>query len=237
MSLDRQDSLTSFANNFGSDKGNRQTEHHRYTYMYDLLFYPYIYKEINFLELGLAVGGPELGGPVDRSVVSPSVRMWLSYFKRAHIFGFDISDFSHMRHPRFTFLRGDVGSEADLSALAQLSDGFDVIIDDASHASFHQQLALKTLFSKLRPGGLYIIEDLHWQSPAYEEKLPSVPKTAEFFDKFFMDGVYMPNVLFTEQDVISLSSDVFSYALFNSHGGRSVPKMIVLRKRDASAAY
>jgi hypothetical protein len=31
----------------------------------------------------------------------------------------------------------------------------------------------------LRPGGLYIIEDLHWQPSSYENSLPRVPKTAQ----------------------------------------------------------
>jgi hypothetical protein len=57
-----------------------------------------------------------------------------------------------------------MGNRTDLVRLAAVGP-FDVIIDDASHASRHQQIALDVLFSFVKPGGLYIIEDLHWQPP------------------------------------------------------------------------
>jgi hypothetical protein len=100
--------LNELALRFGSDKADSG---HAYTYLYDLIFHEFRDLPINFLEIGLAVGGPELGGPADRHVASPSVQMWLDYFSRAHIFGFDISDFSHHEHPRFTFVRGDCGHQ------------------------------------------------------------------------------------------------------------------------------
>ena len=112
--------------------------------------------------------------------------MWLDYFSEANVVGFDITDFSHMSHPRFCFVQGDCGSELDLLRLAGTAAAFDVVIDDASHASFHQQLAFKVLFPKLTPGGIYIIEDLHWQSPFFEDQLPSVPKTVSFLTPFLV---------------------------------------------------
>ena len=38
---------------------------------------------------------------------------------------------------------------------------FDVIIDDGSHRPMHQQISLVSLYPHLKPGGQYIIEDLH----------------------------------------------------------------------------
>ncbi len=126
--------LTDLANQFGSDKGTKHGEPpHRYTYLYDLILAEYRSRTINLLELGLCGGGPEVGEPVDRVVNAPSARMWLEYFPAAQVFGFDISDFSHIRHPRFTSLRGDLGSDDDLARIAAAAPGYDVIIDDASH--------------------------------------------------------------------------------------------------------
>jgi hypothetical protein len=109
-------SLTDLANRFGSDTGTVTGvggAPHRYTYLYDILFAPFRTRPLNLLELGLAVQNPEAG------VLPPSVQMWLEYFTKAHVFGFDLADFSPMIHPRFTFTRGDLGSESDLRRLAQ----------------------------------------------------------------------------------------------------------------------
>jgi hypothetical protein len=229
-----QMNLTELANHFKSDKGTHLgAPPHRYTYLYDLLFRPLKDKQFNLLEIGLAVGGPEVGGPAERTVTSPSIQMWLTYFSKARVFGFDISDFSHISDPRFTFIRGDVGSEADLNRLASSAEAFDVIIDDASHASYHQQLAFKTLFPKLGPGGLYIIEDLHWQPPAFEGVLPKVPKTAQFLIGFFEKQEYIQNNLLSADYMQDLRAEVASFASFGAFdGSASSSKLIVIRKID-----
>ena len=55
----------------------------------------------------------------------------------------------------------------NLSSNAPIS--FDIIIDDGSHYSPHQQKTLGYLFPKLKAGGLFIIEDLHY-TPKKEDK-------------------------------------------------------------------
>jgi hypothetical protein len=233
-------SLTTLANQNRCDKGTEWSFRHKYTYLYDLLFWPYRDASINFLELGLAVGGPDSnGGLVERSVDSPSVSMWLAYFSNATIHGFDISDFSRLRHERFRFVRGDAGVSEDLDVLAGSAPHFDIIIDDASHASYHQQLALKMLWPRLSPGGLYIIEDLHWQSPVYEASMPSVPLTRDFLVAWFESGEYWPNALFSPGHFLHLASQVETFAAFPAFNAGPDPsvrlpdssaKLIVLRK-------
>jgi hypothetical protein len=193
--------------------------------------------EISFLEIGLAIGGPEVFGPVERQVDSPSVQMWLEYFPKAHIHGFDISDFSHLRHPRFTFIHGDSGSPEDLQRLATAAPSFDIIIDDGSHASYHQQLAFHTLFPKLRAGGTYIIEDLQWQSPAYEGKTVELPKTRDFMIDYFERNQYQPNDLLSENFMQSVKASLDAFAWFPAFNGEaSTPKLFVVRKSAAIAA-
>ena len=220
------------ADRYGSDKGPSVFHAHKYTFLYDLLFYSLKNKYIDLLEIGLARGGPEGGGPVDRTVESPSVRMWLEYFKKGRIFGFDISDFSHLKNKRFKFIRGDVGIESEVSKILDVQPCFDIIIDDASHASYHQQLAFKVLFGSMKDSGLYIIEDLHWQSPYYETVLPNVPKTAEMLDAYFLRDLYMPNAVLSESFLAQVRSCLVSYAAFPSFTG-SYPftKIIVMRVR------
>ncbi|HEY1930637.1 MAG TPA: hypothetical protein VGG99_01370 [Acetobacteraceae bacterium] len=179
-------SLRDLANRHGSDKGDRVGSRNNYTALYDLLFFSRRLERITLLEIGLALGGPEGGGPIERTANAPSIAMWLDYFPNAEIYGFDISGFSHLRHPRFHFIRGDLSSVDDLKRLAEVVPNFDIIIDDGSHASYHQQLALGILFPRLASGGFYIIENLHWQSPVYEAALPAVPKTAELLRDAFI---------------------------------------------------
>lgn len=178
--------LTDLADKFGSDKGSKK---HRYTELYHMLFQPYVDRPINFLEMGLLIGGPEHGIDADRETTDlPSIRMWLEYFHQAHITGLDISDFSWFEHERFSFVRCDMDTRGAIqNATVDLPD-MDIIIDDASHASHHQQNAFLELFAKLRSGGLYIIEDLRWQPPAYE-KAP-MTKTAALFQSYLNDRAF-----------------------------------------------
>ena len=226
--------LTDLANEFGSDKGTKHGHPpHRYTYLYDLVLASYRNRNINLLELGLCGGGPEVGGPVDRVVNAPSARMWLEYFPTAQVFGFDISDFSHIRHPRFTFLRGDLGSDDDLALAAAAAPGYDIIIDDASHASPHQQLAFRHLFPRLRSGGLYIIEDLHWQSPVYEHIADSLPVTAHFMISYFERGEYIPNSILSGEFMGDVRRSTWSFAWFPSYAEPAgQAKVLVIKKKN-----
>jgi hypothetical protein len=172
--------LTDLADRFGSDKGSTK---HRYTELYHMLLHPYRNQPINFLEMGLLIGGPEHGIDADRATSDlPSIRMWLEYFPKAKIHGLDVSDFAWFEHPRFTFHRCDMDVRANIAAAAKTMPALDVIIDDASHASHHQQNAFLALFPQLKSGGMYIIEDLRWQPEAYEKK--GFTKTAELFRVF-----------------------------------------------------
>ena len=233
--LDPEFNLTTLANRYHSDKGTSGVSiPHHYTLLYDMLLGPRRDSITRMLEIGLLIGGPEVGAHADRKTGDlPSVRMWLDYFPKAMVHGFDISDFSFFSHPRFTFTRGDSGVEADLKRVVARGERFDFIIDDGSHASFHQQLAFQTLFPHLEPGGLYIIEDLHWQSPAYEGSLPPTIRTAELIDKWFESGAF-PQVEAPELAGLPALADQINFAFvinqpFTTDG--RWPKVAVIQKK------
>jgi len=54
--------------------------------------------------------------------------------------------------------------QSDKAALKDMSDknpeGWDIIIDDASHYPPHQIISFENLWPKIRPGGLYVVEDI-----------------------------------------------------------------------------
>lgn len=175
--------LTDLADKYGSDKGSKK---HRYTELYHMLFQPFIDRPITFMEMGLLIGGPEHGITADRKTKDlPSIRMWLEYFQKAKVIGLDISDFSWFSHDRFSFLRCDMDTRPNIRTATKGLHDLDIIIDDASHASHHQQNAFLTLFPKLRSGGLYIIEDLRWQPETYEQG--GITKTAALFQSYLQD--------------------------------------------------
>lgn len=175
--------LTDLADEFGSDKGSTK---HRYTELYHLLFNPFRQRKINFLEMGLLIGGPEHGIDKDRETSDlPSIRMWLKYFSKANIHGLDVSDFSWFEHERFTFHRCDMNDRSEIKKAASTMPSLDIVIDDASHASHHQQNAFLEIFPKLASGGMYVIEDLRWQPKTYEEE--GITKTAALLRSFIDD--------------------------------------------------
>ncbi len=173
-------SLSELADRYGSDKGPKK---HRYTELYELLFRPFRDRPVTFLEMGLLIGGPEHGVDAGRETKDlPSIRMWLDYFSRARIIGLDISDFSWFEHPRFRFVQCDMDDRANIARAAREIGPTDIVIDDASHASHHQQNAFLELFPALSSGGLYVIEDLRWQPKTFER--PGITKTAALFRGF-----------------------------------------------------
>lgn len=202
--------LTDLADKYGSDKGSTK---HRYTELYHMLFQPFVDQPITFLEMGLLIGGPEHGISADRETKDlPSVRMWLEYFTQAKIIGLDVSDFSWFTNDRFSFIRCDMDTrEIIAGATRELSD-LDIIIDDASHASHHQQNAFLELFPKLRSGGLYIIEDLRWQPPTYEKE--GITKTAALFQSFLQDRSFSHSDETVAAEFNDLQNDISGCFLF-----------------------
>jgi hypothetical protein len=88
--------------------------------------------------------------------------MWHDAFPRATIVGIDLVP------PRVDFgasVHVVTGDQSDPALLARVSaehapNGFEVIIDDASHIGRLSARSLQALYQRhLRPGGLYIIED------------------------------------------------------------------------------
>lgn len=54
------------------------------------------------------------------------------------------------------------GDQSDINFLYTIKEHFEVIVDDASHRSDHQQITFKHLFvNNLQSGGLYVVEDLN----------------------------------------------------------------------------
>ncbi len=226
--------LTFLANRFGTDKGNAVGNAHNYTVLYSFLLEAWRNEQFYMLELGLQGGGgdPMVYLDLDRRTSDvPSIRMWLEFFPGAHCYGFDCSDFSNIKIPRFTFIRGDLSNRSDLDKLASAMPPLRLVIDDASHASYHQQIAFVRLFWRLESNGLYFIEDLDYQ-PSYESSLPSCMETHEVFQHFLETGSFkLPYVDHSgARNLATLIRNVFVHRNPSQGAGAGSTKLIAVQK-------
>lgn len=174
------DELTVLANQYLSDKGNQFNCAHGYTRVYHSLLHPVREKPLRLLEIGLLHGQlqAERANEIDQ-IGCPSLRMWSEYLPQATIYGFDLVDFTAFSSDRVHIFQVDQGDRDALRKAAAAAGGmFDIIIDDGSHAAHHQQITLGTLFPLLAPGGVYIVEDLHFRPPGIE--MTEITRTRDF---------------------------------------------------------
>jgi hypothetical protein len=222
--------LTWLANHYGTDKGDEIGNSHNYTSYYQFLFDSLRLKEFDFLEIGLLRGGPEVGALAGRAVGDlPSVRMWLEYFPRATCHGADISDFSEFKLDRFVFHQIDIGVPDDLARLRRSLPMLRFVMDDGSHASFHQQLCFSFLFPLVEPGGMYIIEDMDWQPEAYERDLPKCNLTRDVFWSFCATGD-LPITIIPPTERAVLASQIARVHIHRRRGDGTA-KLLVVEKR------
>src|SRR5437899_3288938 len=131
------------------DKYNTNKITHRYLEWYDPVLEHFVPNEIKLLELGIYEGG--------------SLLLWRDYFPRGRIVGIDIQvkvDF--FGEERIRVFQGSQQDTGFLSEVARETapEGFDIIIDDASHFGNLTKIAFWHLFDNhLKPSGLYVIED------------------------------------------------------------------------------
>lgn len=121
----------------------------RYLDTYDKILTPFTDKKIFLLELGIYKGG--------------SLLLWRDYFPMGTIVGIDINIPKNFK--RTERIQIFEGSQTDCNFLSSVSNstapnGFDIIIDDASHMGEMTKTSFWHLFENhLKPGGLYVIED------------------------------------------------------------------------------
>jgi len=223
----RLNSLTYLANKYNSDKGVNK---HNYTALYDMLFSPYREKEINIIEMGLLIGGPEHGNNASRTTDDlPSIKMWLEYFPKARITGVDISDFSWFKNDRFDFVQVDMGNREEFSKIKDHAKNATIIIDDASHASDHQQHSFLEIFPYMPPGSLYVIEDLQWQ-PSFSNK--KYPLTLKLFEEYNLNDDFSHPDKQIEKELNSLKEIISGCFLFtDSYSKKGKYKVAVIHKK------
>eukprot|EP01062_Namystynia_karyoxenos_P033345 TRINITY_DN24547_c0_g1_i1.p1 TRINITY_DN24547_c0_g1~~TRINITY_DN24547_c0_g1_i1.p1 ORF type:complete len:494 (+),score=117.58 TRINITY_DN24547_c0_g1_i1:98-1483(+) len=165
---------------FRSDDATASFGHHEYAGLYQQLLGPRQNATLRLLEIGL---GCEPG------VAGRSLEMWRRFFSNGEVYAADYSplrarclnwwrevvtrggfaddargrafyegQWNGSGRPRVLWL--DQGDRDSLGRVAGRVGDLDVVIDDGSHRALHMINTFEVFFPKLRPGGVYIVEDL-----------------------------------------------------------------------------
>lgn len=146
-------------NKYGSDK-----DRNGYTPYYDALFKHLRHRPLRFLEIGIGTMIPDVhssmvGYALPGYAPGGSLRAWRDYFPLGEIVGLDVQPDTQFKEDRITTYLID-STQKDFIEPTLKDQSFDIILDDGSHYDEHQLKTLHNLWSRVRPGGYYIIEDL-----------------------------------------------------------------------------
>lgn len=136
---------------FGQDIGcNDKGSTHTYLEKYEELFAPFR-NGCTFLEIGLALGD--------------SIKLVDRYLQNSEIVGVDISVVFTLdpiagieNKNKIHIIEADATKPEFLDKIKDYS--FDIVVDDGSHMEADQITTFNMLKSKMKPGGVYVIEDI-----------------------------------------------------------------------------
>ena len=177
--------------------------------VYEEYFEPLRVTELVLVEIGV------LGGA--------SLRMWREYFPRAQIFGIDVDPEAEAHaDDRITVLIGSQSDTRFLDTVLERTGRPDIVLDDGSHLARDQITTLLHLWRHVKPGGFYLVEDLHTSYMREYNMRWREPGTTMEFLKDVADDV---NRAWHDRPVIF--RDVYSLGFFQ--------ELCVLRKRREAA--
>lgn len=152
----------------GSDKGLKSSASglpgHRYSSVYQSLFWPYRDRQFAMLEIGIGTNkADQISNMGVDGCIGASLRVWEKFFRQSNIYAFDIDDLNFVGNGR---IRAGVADQMDESqverCMKQFGDpSFSIVIDDGLHTPGANQKAFGNVRRWLAPGAMYIIEDIH----------------------------------------------------------------------------
>ena len=217
--------LSRLATKYDTDKGPRT---HDYTGLYEHFFHPTKDQVRKVCEIGVFEGA--------------SLKMFRDYFPKAVVCGIDIHDSSWLDSPT---IKTFVADQADRAKLKKFIDAhgkdFDIILDDGGHTMRQQQISFGYLFKYLRPGGYYIIEDVHSCLVSggidYGVEADQENTTLAMIQKLMKTGKIESKYLTAEEQAY-LTSQIVSFNFDTNYHDpkRSVPSMTcIFRKLEETA--
>jgi len=148
----QQDKLEELAFKYGTDKSK---DDHKYVDVYSNFFQHRRFSIQNVTEIGVSMG--------------QSIQVWNEYFPHARIHGVDIQyDEPILKNlaplKRVVLHKCNVLEKSDVLALPLAPETMDLIIDDGPHDRNSQETVLRNFWPYLKPGGMYIMEDVDAQA-------------------------------------------------------------------------
>lgn len=192
--------------------------HNYYDKVYEKYFFP-IKNEVKLLcEIGIGGFWEDVNW-----VNGNSLKVWRDYFPNSQILGLDI-----VKHTNIEDLdRIDIDwidqSKKDLVIeYSSKLQNYDIILDDGSHNVYDQQITLAYFFKSLKPGGIYVLEDLH---SSIEVNIPEKTKLwgwgepgfitpLELLENFQKTGTIISDYL-TEEEKNYLQENIASVEIFH----------------------
>ena len=167
---------------YGSDKGSGA---HNYTTVYSVLFKQFDDQPIRIFELGLAI----VGRP------GASLRGWRELFPNARVYGADINRsvlFQEDGIETFYCDQLDKRSIRELWSQPSLQSKVDLIVEDGLHTFEGNISFLENSIESLRPGGIYVIEDIeHSMVTTWKSQLETV--YSQCYPQYTFALVLLPN--------------------------------------------
>jgi hypothetical protein len=142
----QQNPLRDFFENRKEGPGIWKWNH--YFDIYDRHFRKFRGQDVHVLEIGIYSGG--------------SLDMWLDYFgPKATIYGVDVVPECRVyERDRVKIFIGDQADRLFWRETRKNAPSFDVVIDDGGHQTEQQIASFEELFAYMRPGGVYLCEDV-----------------------------------------------------------------------------
>lgn len=145
-----------------------------YVNEYDRLFRDLKSNDISLLEIGIQNGG--------------SLEIYAKYFQSFHVIvGCDVNPQCYnlkYEDERISLVIGDINSLRVFEEISNISNQFDIIIDDGSHKPNDIISTFANYFNLVKKNGMYIVEDMHcsyWQD--YESGINFPYSSMAFFKR------------------------------------------------------
>lgn len=139
--------------------------------LYHRHFSRFIGREVHVLEIGVYSGG--------------SLEMWRHYFgPRCRIYGVDIQPACKTYEDDHA--RIFIGDQADRTfwhSFREQAPLIDILIDDGGHEPHQQIITIEEMLPHLRPGGVYLCEDIHGLGNAFAARAHALADQLNAFQR------------------------------------------------------